>query len=92
MLGDRVKIYTWTIFNMSLQDNWRLVAIAFLLARLFMCADRITIGNRVIISYNATIADSDFHPMDAAERKRDAVAISPFGNKSNRPLIITQPV
>ena len=58
----------------------------------FMCAERIAIGKRVILSYNVTIADSDFHPMDPAERRRDAVANSPFGNKSNRPMIITQPV
>jgi acetyltransferase-like isoleucine patch superfamily enzyme len=45
-----------------------------------------------VISYNVTIADSDFHPLDPEERKRDAVANSPYGDKSQRPAILSRPV
>jgi acetyltransferase-like isoleucine patch superfamily enzyme len=92
VLGDRVKVYTWTTFN--IEPNGQLVvgSDCILVGAVFMCAEQITIGKRVTISYNVTIADCDFHPMDPDERKRDAVANSPFGDKSSRPTIITQPV
>jgi acetyltransferase-like isoleucine patch superfamily enzyme len=57
-----------------------------------MCAQRITIVKRVIISYGVTIADSDFHPTDPAARKLDAIANSPYGDKTLRPYIETSPV
>src|SRR6185436_13530444 len=63
-----------------------------LVGSIFMCAERITVGRRVIISYNVTIADSDFHPIDPEERKRDAVANAPFGDRSQRPVYATSPV
>ena len=31
---------------------------------IFMCAERITLGKCVVASYNVTIADCDFHPLD----------------------------
>jgi acetyltransferase-like isoleucine patch superfamily enzyme len=63
-----------------------------LVGAIFMCAGEMRIGDRVVISYNTTLADSDFHPVDPAERRRDAMALSPSGNKAERPLIITQPI
>jgi acetyltransferase-like isoleucine patch superfamily enzyme len=57
-----------------------------------MCAERITVGKRVVISYNVTIADSDFHPIDPVARKRDAMANAPQGDRSQRPPYVTRPV
>jgi len=57
---------------------------------LYVCA-HISIGKRVVISYNVTIADSDFHPLDAEERKQDAVANAPGGDRSRRPKVVSQP-
>ena len=45
-----------------------------------------------MISYHVTIADSDFHPIDPDQRKRDAIAISPFGDRSQRPAYPSKPV
>lgn len=39
----------------------------------------IRIGHNVVIGWNATIADTDFHPLDPAERISDAIACSPQG-------------
>ena len=63
-----------------------------LVGAVFMCTERITIGEGVVISYNVTIADSDFHPIDPDLRKQDAVANSPSGDRSQRPKVVSRPV
>ena len=39
-----------------------------------------------------TIVDSDFHPLDAAARLADTVALSPRGDRTRRPPIEALPV
>jgi len=91
-LGDRVWVYTWTTFNIEttgvveIGDNTKLAG------AIFMCAQRITLGRNVIVSYHVTIADSDFHPMDPGLRIQDAIANSPHGDRSQRPDIVSRPV
>lgn len=44
----------------------------------FLIAEsEIRIGNRVFIGWHATLADSDFHPVDPAARIRDGLALAP---------------
>jgi acetyltransferase-like isoleucine patch superfamily enzyme len=50
------------------------------------------IGNYVVIGWNATIADTDFHPIAPAERIADAIACSPLGRGRPRPPIVRRPV
>jgi acetyltransferase-like isoleucine patch superfamily enzyme len=50
------------------------------------------IGSYVMIGWNATIADTDFHPIAPAERLADAVACSPLGAGRARPRIVRRPV
>ena len=50
------------------------------------------IGSYVVIGWNATIADTDFHPVAPAERIADAVACSPLGRGRPRPPIARRPV
>lgn len=57
-----------------------------------VCASRITIGSYVMIAGGVTIADSDFHPVSAALRIADSIALSPVGNRKRRPPIDTRPV
>lgn len=52
-----------------------------------LCELELRIGNYVIIGWNATIADTDFHPISPAERIADAVACSPLANGRQRPEI-----
>jgi len=55
----------------------------------------IRIGQRVIFSFHVVIADSDFHPLDPAQRMLDAIAISPLHAgvaRPERPAIGSAPV
>jgi acetyltransferase-like isoleucine patch superfamily enzyme len=52
-----------------------------------LCELELRIGSYVVIGWNATIADTDFHPIAPAERIADAIAVSPLGNRCPRPLI-----
>jgi acetyltransferase-like isoleucine patch superfamily enzyme len=92
VLGDRVKVYSFTALNVEPDAMVAIGDDSIVVGGIFMCARRITIGKRVIISYGVTIADSDFHPTDPAARKLDAIANSPHGDRSLRPYIETNPV
>lgn len=59
---------------------------------ILLCELELKIGNYVVIGWNTTIADSDFHPISPAERIRDAIACSPVGHGRPRPPICMQPV
>jgi acetyltransferase-like isoleucine patch superfamily enzyme len=57
-----------------------------------LCEAEVHIGNHVVIGWNATISDSDFHPLSPAERIQDAIALSPLGDKGERSQFATKPV
>src|SRR6185436_9006114 len=92
VLGRGVKAYTWTEFNIEPAGILTVGDDTTLVGAVFMCAERIEIGSRVVISYNVTVADSDFHPRDPEQRKLDARANAPEGDRSQRPSVITRPV
>jgi acetyltransferase-like isoleucine patch superfamily enzyme len=92
VLGNNVKVYTWTTFNVEPEGKVEIGDKSILVGAIFMCADSIIIGKNVLISYHVTIADSDFHPIDPELRIQDAIANAPEGDRSNRPKIKTKPV
>lgn len=57
-----------------------------------IASHKIIIGKHVFIAGGVTIVDSDFHPLDAAARITDTIAISTVGNKSLRPMFDAAPV
>jgi len=57
-----------------------------------LCESELRIGNYVVVGWNATIADTDFHPLAPAERIADAIACSPAGKGRSRPEIAKRPV
>ena len=57
-----------------------------------LCEIALRIGSYVVIGWNATLADTDFHPVGPAERIADAVACSPMGKGRPRPAIVRSPV
>jgi acetyltransferase-like isoleucine patch superfamily enzyme len=59
---------------------------------LLLCELELRIGSYVMIGWNASISDSDFHPIDPAERIADAIACSPLGKGRPRPPIVKRPV
>ena len=92
VLGANVTVYTWTEFNVEPSGILEIGDDTILAGAVFMCAERITIGKRVIVSYNVTIADCDFHPRDPEARKQDAIANAPEGDRRQRPPLISRPV
>ena len=92
VLGDRVTAYTWTEFNVEPTGLLEVGDDTTLVGAVFMCAEYIRIGKGVVVSYNVTVADCDFHPRDPELRKRDAVANAPFGDRSGRPPLVARPV
>jgi acetyltransferase-like isoleucine patch superfamily enzyme len=59
---------------------------------LLLCELELRIGSYVMMGWNSSIADSDFHPIDPAERIADAIACSPLGAGRPRPAIAKRPV
>jgi acetyltransferase-like isoleucine patch superfamily enzyme len=58
-----------------------------------MAEDKIEIGSHCLISWNVGIADSDFHPLEPAQRLIDAQALAPFfKDRPQRPKLRTAPV
>jgi acetyltransferase-like isoleucine patch superfamily enzyme len=57
-----------------------------------LCELELRIGNYVVIGWNTTIADTDFHPLAPAERIADAIACSPLNTGRSRPEIAKRPV
>jgi len=57
-----------------------------------LCELEMRIGHYVVIGWNATIGDTDCHPLNPAERIADAIACSPLGRGRPRPEIPRRPV
>jgi acetyltransferase-like isoleucine patch superfamily enzyme len=92
VLGERVKAFTWATLNVEPTGYLEIGDDSVLVGPVFMCAERICIGKRVVISYHVTIADADFHPIDPEERIKDAIASSPNGDSRERPPFLSSPI
>jgi len=57
-----------------------------------LCEMEIRIGNYVVLGWNTTVTDTDFHPLSPAERIADAIACSPLGKGKLRPAVLKEPV
>jgi acetyltransferase-like isoleucine patch superfamily enzyme len=57
-----------------------------------LCELELHIGNYVVIGWNTTIADTDFHPLSPAQRIADAIACSPLGKGRPRPPVTAKAV
>jgi acetyltransferase-like isoleucine patch superfamily enzyme len=91
-LGREVRVYTWTAFSVEPSGVIEIGDASVLVGAQFMCAEHIRLGRRVIVSYNVTIADCDFHPRDPELRKQDAIANAPYGDRDQRPPLVARPV
>jgi acetyltransferase-like isoleucine patch superfamily enzyme len=92
VLGDRVRVYTWATFNVEPSGRVEVGDDSILVGPVFMCADEIRVGRRVVLSYQVTLADCDFHPVDPDARRRDAEANAPEADGTGRPPLETAPV
>ncbi len=64
----------------------------YLTNAILLCELQLKIGSYVVMGWNATVADTDFHPLAPAERIADAIACSPLGEGRQRPEIPRRPV
>jgi acetyltransferase-like isoleucine patch superfamily enzyme len=57
-----------------------------------LCELEVRVGNYVVVGWNTTVSDTDFHPIAPAERIADAVACSPLGRGKPRPNVLRRTV
>lgn len=79
-------------FDLGEKGRLRVGDFCYFTNAVLLCELDVRIGNYVIIGWNATIADTDFHPLAPAERIADALACSPLGKGRPRPEIPKRPV
>jgi acetyltransferase-like isoleucine patch superfamily enzyme len=92
-LGAHVSCYAGVSFALGENGSCRVGDFTLLNGALIMADERIEIGAHCLVSWNVGIADSDFHPIDAAQRRIDTMALAPFyKNRPPRPPLRTAPV
>ena len=92
-LGDHVSCYSGCSFALGANATCTIGDFTLLNGAILMVEERIEIGSHCLISWNVGIADSDFHPLDPAQRLIDAQALAPyFKDRPPRPPLRTAPV
>ena len=93
VFGNHVSCYSGCSFSVGVKGRCTVGDYTLLNGALIMAEERIEIGSYCLISWNVGIADSDFHPLDPAARRQDALALAPYlKNRPPRPEIRTAPV
>jgi acetyltransferase-like isoleucine patch superfamily enzyme len=72
-------------FGMGFQAEVHIGDYCYFTNAVLLCESELRIGSYVVIGWNATIADADWHPIGPAERVADAIACSPIGHGRSRP-------
>ena len=93
VLGNHVSCYAGCSFALGENGLCTVGDFTLLNGALLMAEERIEIGSHCLISWNVGIADSDFHPLESAQRIVDAHALAPFfKDRPPRPKLRTMPV
>src|SRR5262249_39750808 len=92
VLGDRVKVYTWTAFNVEPSGQLVVGADSILAGAGFVGAGDITPGGGVVGSSTVTTAACDFPPTDRAGGRRAPIPTAPGGAGPRRPPLVSRPV
>jgi acetyltransferase-like isoleucine patch superfamily enzyme len=93
VLGRHVSVYAGCSFSVGVNGRVSVGDFTLLNGALVMAEDRIDIGSHCLISWNVGMADSDFHPLEPAQRLIDAQALAPFlQDRPPRPKLKTAPV
>src|SRR6185312_15506263 len=92
-LGDHVSCYAGCSFAIGAKGTCTVGDFTLLNGAIIMAEERIEIGSYCLISWNVGIADSDFHPLEPAQRLIDARALAPFfKDRPPRPPLRSAPV
>ena len=93
VFGNYVSCYAGCSFALGVNGSAVVGDFTLLNGAMVMAEDRIEIGSHCLISWNVGIADSDFHPLEPAQRLIDAQALAPFyKDRPPRPKLETRPV
>jgi acetyltransferase-like isoleucine patch superfamily enzyme len=93
VIGRHVSCYAGCSFSVGDNGHCSIGDFTLLNGALIMAEEKIDIGSHCLISWNVGIADSDFHPLEPAQRLIDAQALAPyFKNRPPRPKLRTAPV
>jgi acetyltransferase-like isoleucine patch superfamily enzyme len=93
ILGNHVSCYAGCSFSVGPNGKCQVGDFTLLNGALIMAEERIEIGSHCLVSWNVGIADSDFHPLEPAQRLVDAEALAPFyRGRPPRPKLRTAPV
>lgn len=79
-------------FDLGREGRMRIGDYCYFTNAVLLCELEIVVGNYVLLGWNTTIADTDFHPIAPAERIADAIACSPLGKQRPRPVVARKPV
>ncbi|MGI9114693.1 MAG: acyltransferase [Chthoniobacterales bacterium] len=92
-IGAHVSCYAGCSFAIGQNGSALIGDFTLLNGALIMAEERIEIGSHCLVSWNVGIADSDFHPLEPAQRLIDSHALAPFyANRPPRPKLETRPV
>ena len=93
IIGKHVSCYAGCSFAIGENGQCTIGDFTLLNGALIMTEEKIEIGSYCLVSWNVGIADSDFHPLEPAQRLIDAQALAPyFKNRPARPILKTAPV
>jgi acetyltransferase-like isoleucine patch superfamily enzyme len=93
VFGNHVSVYAGCSFALGKNGKCTVGDFTLLNGALVMAEERIDIGSHCLISWNVGIADSDFHPLEPAQRLIDAQALAPFfKDRPPRPKLKLAPV
>jgi acetyltransferase-like isoleucine patch superfamily enzyme len=87
-IGKHVSCYAGCSFALGENGRCTIGDFTLLNGALLMAEDKIDIGSHCLVSWNVGIADSDFHPLEPAQRLVDAQALAPFfKDRPSRPKL-----
>ncbi len=93
VFGNHVSVYAGCSFAIGEKGKCTVGDFTLLNGAIVMAEERIDIGSHCLISWSVGIADSDFHPLEPAQRLIDAQALAPFfKDRPPRPKLKTAPV
>ena len=93
LIGKHVSCYAGCSFSIGEKGQCTIGDFTLLNGALIMAEEKIDIGSHCLISWNVGIADSDFHPLEPAQRLINAQALAPyFADRPPRPELKAAPI
>ncbi len=93
VFGNHVSVYAGCSFAIQKDGRCTVGDFTLLNGAIVMAEELVEIGSHCLISWGVGIADSDFHPLEPAQRLIDSQALAPFfKDRPARPKLKTAPV